>query len=815
MQNAIMRGAESGVRKRSRFLSVAMVAALMGSLMAVAVGANAAVQPAPGIVALPTQYAQAKNSTSITVTTTADVKVGDVSLIHIGAAADNVSAEPDPSIDGMKLVNVNQSSSLLKSWVYSHVATKAGAQSFTITFSKPLNLGATLSTYRGVDRYRPVDAESSLKTGTSTTLTSPAVTTSTGNAKAVWFGSQIWDAGSCPVIQTPLGFTATGALCTVPDKALSLTVADRQLGVAALHSAWTAESNFPYTNIAQVVVLRPEAAASAPRGSTTAAVTTPAATPTESIEVSKPAETKPGDVLLAHVSTRNSISASVTAPEGWHLVPTDSGTVMQSSYSIRSWIFYRVATGAEPDKYVFSASMPVRMTAMVSAFSGVDTLHPIDSMEGKVNSSTAALNSNTEKPNSLTGNGTRLVWYATQTIDAGEACQTLTPPAGFSTLGTACMLEPYAGLASIASYSGRLPATKFAFHGTSSASATNIVEMVGLRLAPAVSEVNEYAAASTVVGKIPVATKAELWEASGVASSRINSNVVYVHSEEDFATMLAVDARGTSNGDLNIVGRYTLDIPKRADGVTAMFDWEDIAVGPCPSGSCVYAGDVGRSRNSARPEKRLTVNEQQIYTIWRTPEPVTSATPVTNRTTLPVEAFHFVYPEGLKEADSEAIMVHPNTGEIYVVTKAAEYTSTATVYKFPAGAHPSASPDDITTLVKVTTIELPITSLMLGAEDVGKKYSGLVTAASVHPDGNRFLLNTVHAVYEFTVPAGGSFDSAFATAPRKMTEPVREGNQREAIDYASDGSGYFSIDEKYTGNEQEAVTHTLQRVDRK
>ena len=75
------------------------------------------------------------------------------------------------------------------------------------------------------------------------------------------------------------------------------------------------------------------------------------------------------------------------------------------------------------------------------------------------------------------------------------------------------------------------------------------------------------------------------------------------------------------------------------------------------------------------------------------------------------------------------------------------------------------------------------------------------SGAAIHPSGNRFL------VYEYRAPAGGSFESAFAATPVTLTAPSAEG-QGEAIDYAADGSGYYTL------GEEPAPPYVLKRVDR-
>jgi len=135
-------------------------------------------------------------------------------------------------------------------------------------------------------------------------------------------------------------------------------------------------------------------------------------------------------------------------------------------------------------------------------------------------------------------------------------------------------------------------------------------------------------------------------EASGLASSRLNSGVLWVHNDSgDQPRVFAVNRRG------KLLGTYLLN------GAAAV-DWEDMATGPAPGGgSYLYLADIGD--NSAR---RMSVH------IYRVPEPSVNAEqdPVT-RTLSGVVDFEFVYEDGPR--DAESFMVDPLTGDFYVVSK--------------------------------------------------------------------------------------------------------------------------------------------------
>ena len=79
--------------------------------------------------------------------------------------------------------------------------------------------------------------------------------------------------------------------------------------------------------------------------------------------------------------------------------------------------------------------------------------------------------------------------------------------------------------------------------------------------------------APSVSGNVANALVTEL---SGIAASRAHPGVFYAHNDSgDSARFFAFDASG------NTIGEFVLQ------GITAV-DWEDMALGPCPAGSCLF-----------------------------------------------------------------------------------------------------------------------------------------------------------------------------------------------------------------------------------
>jgi hypothetical protein len=138
-------------------------------------------------------------------------------------------------------------------------------------------------------------------------------------------------------------------------------------------------------------------------------------------------------------------------------------------------------------------------------------------------------------------------------------------------------------------------------------------------------------------------------EASGVVASRRHPGRLWAHNDSGDGGLVAVTDRGA------VVARV------RLTGVP-IDDWEALAVGPCPSGTCLYIGDIGDNDAS---RKRITV--------YRVPEPDAAATSIAVR-----DAFHATYPDGAH--DAEVLFVTPK-GEMFIVTKGE--TGPIALYRFP------------------------------------------------------------------------------------------------------------------------------------
>jgi hypothetical protein len=250
----------------------------------------------------------------------------------------------------------------------------------------------------------------------------------------------------------------------------------------------------------------------------------------------------------------------------------------------------------------------------------------------------------------------------------------------------------------------------------------------------------------------------ELDALSGLATSRAQPGIVYAHNDHNRPVVYALDFSGKLHARISL------------DGAPAT-DFEDIAVGPCGSDSCVFLADIGDNA-AVRSE----------YAILRFKEPKVPETAGTTALSPAFERVRFVYPDGSHNAES--LLAAPD-GALYVITKLAPGTGGAvnasgpsSVYKLEAA---QLDPGKLAQAVKVTTLSVP------------KSGEAALSAAAAHPCGEGVLVRTYDRVYEFLTPAGADFEQAFSAVPSVVAEPDEP--QSEGIDYLPDGKGFISSGE--------------------
>jgi hypothetical protein len=244
---------------------------------------------------------------------------------------------------------------------------------------------------------------------------------------------------------------------------------------------------------------------------------------------------------------------------------------------------------------------------------------------------------------------------------------------------------------------------------------------------------------------------AELAELSGIAASTRNPGVLFAHNDRARAVVYALGEDGALRGRFTMADSNAVDV-------------EDLAVGPCPAGSCLYLADIGGN-----------ISPRTEYAILRSAEPELPSSASAPDTTVEHERFRFRYDDGANH-NAEGLLVEPRSGAVYVVTKVAD-GQPSSVYRLP---NPLLV-DQVNVATRV--VELPV-----------PRAGGMAaSAAAAHPCGAGFLVRTYDAVHEFRIAPGAPFEDAFAAEPTTLT--AGDEPQSEGITYLPDGRGFVSAGE--------------------
>lgn len=227
----------------------------------------------------------------------------------------------------------------------------------------------------------------------------------------------------------------------------------------------------------------------------------------------------------------------------------------------------------------------------------------------------------------------------------------------------------------------------------------------------------------------------EITESSGLAASHRHPGVYWTHNDNapgggSQPFLYAVDS---DTGET--LAKITLDGP----GVQAR-DLEAVSLGP---NGDLYVGDIGDNQGGAWEE----------VWIYRLPEPAHLAD-----ATIAPTVYRVRYEDGPR--DAEALMVHPETGRVYVASKVRD--GDAALYAAPEDGLAEGT-DAVTTLERVADIDL------------------WVTDGAFSPDGTRLFLRGYFTsqMYDFT-------DGTPEPIRRQVPMPLQE--QGESVTFTPDGT---------------------------
>ncbi len=231
-------------------------------------------------------------------------------------------------------------------------------------------------------------------------------------------------------------------------------------------------------------------------------------------------------------------------------------------------------------------------------------------------------------------------------------------------------------------------------------------------------------------------------EASGVAASRVYPGIFWTHNDSgDGPFLFAMDVEGRLLASFDVRGARSRD-------------WEDIALGPCPTtqASCLYIADTGDNQR-----------ERGSVSIYIVPEPDPSAgAPDSVVKTASAQRIRVRYGDGHKY-DVEAMAVAPD-GSITLVSKGRRRRSGIMEFRISAA---EVGEEEVQARV---IGPLPITPM----RQIGR----WVTGAAISPTGERLVVRTYTELYFFSRSPDGRLQQTPMVCWLGAAEP-----QGEAVDF--------------------------------
>lgn len=261
-----------------------------------------------------------------------------------------------------------------------------------------------------------------------------------------------------------------------------------------------------------------------------------------------------------------------------------------------------------------------------------------------------------------------------------------------------------------------------------------------------------------------VATLADkrIKECSGMALSRRDPALFWlVNDSGGEPCVFAVDRTGKTRAKVRIHG-------------AANFDWEDLASGPGADGKpALFIGDIGDNLHIRPTLQIYQIPEPEVPAGGDGSKEAESAAP---------QVWHVAYPE--RPENAESLMVHPQTGQMFIVTKNDQGHSG--VFAVP----PAWEKDTALKMTKLTDLEFPPLPRM------GKrpKDASQTTAAAFAPDGSRLVIATYSHLHEWRIEKDEPLEQALKRSAEIITPPLIP--QLEAACYDTDSRTLWFTSER-------------------
>ncbi|ESO83129.1 hypothetical protein LOTGIDRAFT_169532 [Lottia gigantea] len=235
----------------------------------------------------------------------------------------------------------------------------------------------------------------------------------------------------------------------------------------------------------------------------------------------------------------------------------------------------------------------------------------------------------------------------------------------------------------------------------------------------------------------------EIDEASGLAASQIHPGILYMENDKgDTNRIFAVD---TTN--CHMAAMLTIA------GVDN-YDWEDLAVGPCGSNSCIYIAETGDHAEDGAKNIIYRVREPAI---------------MKNQTLQLDSQLHFKW----GEPDCETVMITPNE-DVYTVSKV-------------VGGHGRLAKFSHTAWGSGKTVAAEASVVLNQSSSHHDPVGGDISL-----DGKEMLIKYKQHVYYWHVP-DGDYIKAVTSVPIEL--PIIKEKRGESVCWDARGIDYYTISE--------------------
>jgi hypothetical protein len=240
-----------------------------------------------------------------------------------------------------------------------------------------------------------------------------------------------------------------------------------------------------------------------------------------------------------------------------------------------------------------------------------------------------------------------------------------------------------------------------------------------------------------------------LREASGVAASRRNPEILWMHNDGEASHVYAVKTTGKVAAQVRIT--------------ETVEDVEDVAIGPGPDEDVdyLYLGDIGDNDGKRRDVRVVRFEEPSIEG--------GAAQPRMNGAVV----FHLRYPDGPQ--DAEALMIDSVTGDLVIATKEDGKTRIFAI----RGADLKTSGGGAFMLEMLAEVEVE-----------------QVSGGDISRDGRQLVLRSEDRGWLWEREPGETFRETLQKAPSEI--PVQgkgQGQNGEAIAFDPSGHSYWTVSE--------------------